>query len=212
MPECGGRSNGWRVGLFSGLFCAAARTAPPPLAHHSLVKSGTKTMKIVILLIIVALAGGIVLFTSRSNSGDSRNAFARSVVDALAADNWQRSALKPYLCDDRPKDSIDKSGISFDQYPDFDGIKAVGKIRLIPVAAPPAMAMDTFIPVLFKKQFAPFPAMPDHIAYHATYIQLQTQKTSDGMACLEGWGRNDIPVNPDQTDDFLNYRGIFNHD
>jgi hypothetical protein len=80
------------------------------------------------------------------------------------------------------------------------------------VASLPAMAMDTFIPVLFNKQFAPFPAMPDHTAYHASYLQLQTQKTSEGKPCLEGWGRNDIPVNSDQTQDFLNYKGIFNHD
>jgi hypothetical protein len=46
----------------------------------------------------------------------------------------------------------------------------------------------------------------------ATYLQLQTQKTSEGKPCLEGWGRNDIPVNSDQTQDFLNYKGIFNHD
>jgi hypothetical protein len=54
--------------------------------------------------------------------------------------------------------------------------------------------------------------MPDHIAYHATYIQLQTQKAADGKFCLEGWGRNDIPVSPDQIEDFLHYTGIFNHD
>jgi len=167
----------------------------------------------IFLFIGLALAGGVAVFVlSKPKSGDSRSAFARSVVAALAADNWELSALKPYLCDERPKDGIGRSGISFDQYPEFDGIKAVGKIKLIPVATPPAMAMDTFIPVLFNKQFAPFAGMPDHIAYHATYIQLQTQKTADGKACLEGWGRNDIPVSPDQSEDFLNYKGIFNHD
>jgi hypothetical protein len=170
-------------------------------------------MKVVILVFLgLALAGGVAVFiASSSNSGDSRNAFARSVVGALAADNWERSAFKPFLCDDRPKNSVD-TGITFDQYREFDGIKAVGKIQLIRMTSPPAMAMDTFVPVLFNKQFAPFPGMPDHVAYHAAYIQLQTQKTADGKACLEGWGRNDIPVNPDQSEDFLNYKGIFNHD
>jgi len=146
-----------------------------------------------------------------ATQSDPRQNFAKSVVDTLAANNWERSAIQPFLCDDRPKDSIDK-GISFDLYQDYEGIKAIGKIKLIRVASPPAMAMDTFIPVLFNKQFAPFPAMPDHTAYHASYLQLQTQKTSEGKPCLEGWGRNDIPVNSDQTQDFLNYKGIFNHD
>jgi hypothetical protein len=91
-----------------------------------------------------------------ATSTDPRQSFAKSVVDTLAANNWERSAMQPFLCDDRPKDSIDK-GISFDLYQDYDGIKAIGKIKLIPVASPPAMAMDTFIPVLFNKQFAPFP-------------------------------------------------------
>jgi hypothetical protein len=145
-----------------------------------------------------------------SNPSDPRQSFAKS-VDTLAANNWDRSALKPFLCDDRPKDSVDK-GISFELYQDYDGIKSIGKIKLIAMVSPPAMAMDTFIPVLFNKQFSPFPAMPDQIAYHATYIQLQTQKTAAGKSCLEGWGRNEIPVSPVQSEDFLNYKGIFNHD
>ena len=145
------------------------------------------------------------------NSNGPRESFAKSVVDALAANNWERSALVVFLCDDRPKDSVEK-GIAFDLYRDYDGIKSIGRIKLIPMASPPAMAMDTFIPVLFNKQFAPFPAMPDQIAYHATYVQLQTQKTADGKPCLEGWGRNEIPVNPEQTKDFLSFTGIFNHD
>jgi hypothetical protein len=153
----------------------------------------------------------IVVTGCGAHSDDPRQAFAKSVVDTLAADNWQRSAIKSLLCADGPRDSVD-NGISFDLYQGYDGIKAIGKIKLMPMASPPAMAMDTFIPVLFNKQFAPFPAMPDHIAYHATYIQLQTQKTADGKSCLEGWGRNDIPVNSEQTQDFLNYKGIFNHD
>ena len=146
-----------------------------------------------------------------ATSTDPRQSFAKSVVDTRAANNWERSAMQPFLCDDRPKESIDK-GISFDLYQDYDGIKAIGKIKLIPMASPAATAMDTFIPVLFNKKFAPFPAMPDHTAYHASYLQLQTQRTSEGKSCLEGWGRNDIPVNSDQAQDFLNYKGIFNHD
>ena len=154
---------------------------------------------------------GICLTGCGANSSDPRQGFAKRVVDSLAANNWERSAIQPFLCDDRPKDSIDK-GISFDLYQDYDGIKGIGKIKLIPMASPPALAMDTFIPVLFHKQFAPFPAMPAHTAYHASYLQLQTQKTSEGKPCLEGWGRNDIPVDSDQTQDFLNYKGIFNLD
>jgi hypothetical protein len=166
--------------------------------------------KITQVVTVLALAGGAAVSCS-SNSNDPRRGFAKSVVDALAADNWDRSAIKPFLCDDRPKDSVDKSGISFDLYQNYDGIKAIGKVKLTATAAPPAMAMDTFIPVLFNKQFAPFPGMPDHLAYHATYLQLQTQKTAQGQPCVEGWGRNEIPVNSDQTEDFLNYKGIFDH-
>lgn len=154
---------------------------------------------------------GMVLTGCAGSSNDPRQGFAKSVVDALAANNWDRSALVAFLCDDRPKVSVER-GIAFDLYQAYDGIKSIGKIRLTPMASPPAMAMDTFIPVLFNKQFAPFPAMPDQIAYHATYLQLQTQKTADGKPCLEGWGRNEIPVNPDQTQDFLSHKGIFNHD
>ena len=153
---------------------------------------------------------GISLAGCGAHSDDPRQSFAKSVVDTLVANSWERSAIQPFLCDDRPKDSVDK-GVSFDLYQDYDGIKSIGKIKLIPIAAPPAMAMDTFVPVLFNKQFAPFPAMPDITAYHATYIQLQTQKTAAGKPCLEGWGRNDIPVKPDQSQDFLNYKGIFDH-
>jgi hypothetical protein len=159
------------------------------------------------LLLIVEIA----LTSCGGNSNDPRQNFTKSVVKALVANNWDRSALIAFLCDDRPKDSVEK-GIAFDLYQDYGGIKSVGRIKLIPVASPPAMAMDTFVPVLFNRQFAPFPAMPEHIAYHATYLQLQTQKTAEGKPCLEGWGRNEIPVNPDQTQDFLSYKGIFNHD
>ena len=170
-------------------------------------------MKTAILLFIgPALAGGIAIFVlMRSNSDDPRKILARNLVDALAADNWDRSAIEPYLCGDRRK-IRGGTGISFDQYKNYDGIKAVGKVKLISVASPPDIAMDTFIPVLFKQTFAPFAGLPNHFAHHAAYIQLQTQKTSDGKACLEGWGRNDIPLDPHQSEDFLNYRGIFDHD
>jgi hypothetical protein len=171
-------------------------------------------MKTVILVFVgLALASAAtVLFLFVSTSDDPRKILARSVIDNLAANNWDPTALKLFLCDDRSNGAADKSGISFDQYQEYDGIKAVGKIKLVPVASPPAMAMDTFIPVLFNKQFAPFPGMPGQVAYHATYIQLQTQKSSKGKVCLEGWGRNDIPVGPEQAEDFLAYQGIFNHD
>ena len=159
----------------------------------------------VLLIVQIALAG------CSGNSNDRRQSFAKGVVDALAANNWDRSALGAFLCNDRPKDSVEK-GVAFDLYQDYGGIKSVGRIKLIPLASPPSMAMDTFVPVLFNKQFAPFSAMPEHIAYHAAYLQLQTQETADGKPCLEGWGRNEIPVNPDQTQDFLSYKGIFNHD
>jgi hypothetical protein len=169
-------------------------------------------MKQAIVAIIILSVIGIALLL-KSKSDDPRKKFARQVVDALAAADWDRSALKAFLCDDPNLQRVfAESGLSFDLYQAYDGIKAVGKIKLTPIAAPPAMAMDTFVPILFNKQFSPFPSMPDHTAYRATYIQLQTQKTSDGQWCLEGWGRNEIPVNPDQANDFLNYKGIYNHD
>jgi hypothetical protein len=171
-------------------------------------------MKKIVIFTAVGLALAAiaaVLILARSNSDDPRRQFARQTVDTLAANNWELSAIKPFFCDDRAQLG-DKSGISFDRYQDYDGIKGVGKIRLIPVASPPAMAMDTFVPVLFNQTFAPFPSMPDRISYRATYLQLQTQKSADGKWCLEGWGRNDIPVASDQAEDFLNNKGIFNHD
>jgi hypothetical protein len=168
--------------------------------------------RLILVLIGLVLASGVagwVMF--KPDSDHPRRAFARKVVDALAANNWDRSAIKPFLCNDRPQDSVDK--FSFDLYQEFDGIKAVGNIKLLPVVAAPAMAMDTFIPVLFNKRFSPFPAeMPDLIAYHATYLQLQTQKSAQGNWCLEGWGRNEIPVNLDQARDFLHYTGIYHQD
>jgi hypothetical protein len=169
-----------------------------------------KTVILVFLGLTLASAATILVLL-RSTADDPRKILARSVVDNLAASNWDLAALKLLLCDDR-KDSADRSRISFDLYQEYDGVKAIGKIKLIPVASPPNMAMDTFIPVLFNKQFAPFPSMPDRTAYHATYIQLQTQKSAKGKVCLEGWGRNEIPVSPEQTEDFLTYKGIFNHD
>jgi len=170
-------------------------------------------MKALILVFIgLTLAtAATVLFLFASTSDDPRKILARSAVDNLAASNWELSALKLLLCDDRSKDSADKSTVSFDLYQEYGGIKAVGKVQLVPLASPPAMAMDTFIPVLFNQQFAPFASMPEHLAYHATYIQLQTRKTSKGKVCLEGWGRNEIPVSPEQADDFLRYKGIFDH-
>lgn len=155
---------------------------------------------------------GVALSGCGASSKDPRQSFAKSVVDALVTNNWDRSALVPFLCDNRPKDSLEKA-TGFDLYQGYEGVKSIGKIKLIPRASPPAMAMDTFIPVLFNKQFAPYlPAMPDHFSYHATYLQLQTQETAAGKPCLEGWGRNEIPVDPDQAQDFLSYQGIFNHD
>jgi hypothetical protein len=170
--------------------------------------------KTIVVIIVFAVIGAAALFIFfKPHSDDPRKKFASQVVDTLAANNWERSALKTFLCDDPMlQRNFEQSGLSFDLYQGYDGIKAVGKIKLIPVATPPAMATDTFIPILFNKQFVPFPTMPDHMAYHATYIQLQTQKTSDGQWCLPGWGRNEIPVNPDQAEDFLSYKGIFNHD
>jgi len=171
----------------------------------------TKTVILVFLGFTLASAATILVLL-RSTADDPRKILARNVVDNLAGNNWDLSALKLFLCDDGPKDSADRSAVSFGRYQEYGGIKAVGKIKLVPVASPPAMAMDTFIPVLFNQQFAPFPSMPSHIAYRATYIQLQTQKSAKGKVCLEGWGRNEIPVSPEQTEDFLTYTGIFNHD
>jgi hypothetical protein len=159
---------------------------------------------LLLLIVEIALAGC-------GHSNDPRQNFAKSVTDALAAANWDRSALVPFLCSNRPKDSVTK-GISFDLFQDYDGIKSVGKIKLIPRTAPPDMAMDTFVPVLFERQFVPYPTMPEHRSYHATYLQLQTQETADGKPCLEGWGSNEFPVDPDQTRNFLTYQGIYNHD
>ena len=164
-----------------------------------------------IILILVALgAGAFYLVSGRSEN--PREAFARKVVRALAANDWERSALGSFLCDNkmiREMFDRDTGPRSFGPYREYDGIKATGKVRLIAPVVFPQIAMDTFIPVLFNKRFVPYPTMPDHIAYHAVYIQLATQESSPGQWCLTGWGHNDFPVAPDQADDFLNYRGIF---
>lgn len=171
----------------------------------------TKTVILVFLGLTLASAAAILVLLT-ATSDDPRKILARSVVDNLSGNHWDLSALKLFLCDERSKDSADNPAISFGLYQKYGGIKAVGKIKLVPMASPPAMAMDTFIPVLFNEQFAPFPSMPDHIAYHATYIQLQTQKSAKGRFCVAGWGRNEIPVSAEQAEDFLSYKGIFQHD
>jgi hypothetical protein len=171
----------------------------------------SKTIILVFLGLTLATVATILVLLM-STSDDPRKILARNVVDNLAGNNWDLSALKLFLCEDRPKDGADKSATSFDLYQDYGGIKAVGKIKLVPMASPNAMAMDTFIPVLFNKQFAPFPSMPSRSEYYATYIQLQTQKSAKGKFCVAGWGRNEIPVSPEQTEDFLSYQGIFRHD
>jgi hypothetical protein len=157
------------------------------------------------LLLVAAIALG----SCGGHSQGPRETFARSVVDALAAQQWDRSALAPFLCSDRPSEF---KGISFDLYRQYGGIRSIGTIRLLPQATSPAMAMDTFVPVLFNAQFAPYPAMPEHISYRATYLQLQTRMSADGKPCLEGWGRNEIPVDSDQARDFLSNQGIYNRD
>lgn len=131
-------------------------------------------------------------------------------MDALAANNWDRAVIKPFLCENSIiRDRTAKFGITFDLYQNYDGVKGIGNVKVVPITPPPDMAMDTFIPIVFNKSFVPFSNMPDHVAYHGTCIQLQTQEPSKGKWCLQGWGRNDLPVNPDQTEDFLNYKGIY---
>jgi hypothetical protein len=99
---------------------------------------------------------GISLTGCGANSSDARQSFAKSVVDTLAASNWERSAIKPFLCDDRPKDSVDK-GISFDRYQDYDGIKAIGKIKLIPMASPPPWPWTRSSPFYLTNSSRRFP-------------------------------------------------------
>jgi hypothetical protein len=174
---------------------------------------GVNEMKkgIVVFVAMTVVAGIAAFILFRPGADNPRKMFAKNIVERLAANNWDRGAIKPFLCDDKLlKDSFDGSGITFSLYQDYDGIKGVGKVKLTPVAHFPAIAMDTFVPIVFNKTFHPWPNnMPDYVAYHATYIQLSTQETSQGKWCLQGWGRNDIPVSQDQSEDFLNYRGIF---
>jgi hypothetical protein len=166
---------------------------------------------ILVLVAIIVVAGIAAFMLFRPGAHSPREIFARKLVDALAQNNWDRAAIGPFLCDNKMlKDFFEKSGNNFEPYQDYDGIKGVGKIKLIPVADPPAIAMDTFVPIVFNKTFLPWPNnMPDYVAYRATYIQLATREASPGKWCLQGWGRNDMPVKRDQTEDFLNYRGIF---
>jgi hypothetical protein len=158
-----------------------------------------------LILLLQALLAGC-----GADRGDPRRKLAMNVVDALAAQDWDRSALTAFLCEDTPKESVERA-VVLDVYKHYGGIKSIGTIKLIPRASAPAMAMDTFIPSVFNRQFAPYPAMSQYLAFHAAYLQLQTGTRFDGGACVEGWGRDDIPVGPDQVRDFLAYRGIFDH-
>jgi hypothetical protein len=164
-----------------------------------------------VTLVVVALGAAAFLLVSRT-TGSPREAFARKVVRALAANNWEHSALGSFLCDNKIlKEMYDRDTAShpFADYPGYGAIKATGKVRLTPPVSFPEIAMDTFVPVLFDKLWVPYPSMPGHIAYHAAYIQLATQESSPGQWCLTGWGHNDFPVDPDHADDFLNYQGIY---
>lgn len=165
----------------------------------------------IVALIVVAIGGAALLLISRRHESP-REAFAHKVVRTLAANNWGHSVIGTFLCDNkviREMYDREKNPVSFGPYREYGGIKAIGRIKLTDPASFPQIAMDTFVPVLFNERFAPYPTMPDHIFYHAAYIQLATQESSDGKLCLVGWGHNDFPVDPNQTDDFLKYQGIF---
>ena len=108
---------------------ATARTSSPiirPSSFGALSLETIVSLRKCAFLVIAAMA----LAGCGGHSNDPRQNFAKSVVDALAAANWDRSALITFLCSDRPKDSVAK-GISFDLYQDYGAVAT--KSRLIPI-------------------------------------------------------------------------------